>query len=262
MRRLLKGETPEGPFERPRARGGPLHTLAEMDQTLQAELALSQLRTNDWPDFDVRGDHFDQLDKDRARKELHREQAGRCAFCERRIAPRRPADATTPDASATRIAHLIPIGGRPPRGVRGRPDLALTWSNLFGSCDTSAERGRRHCDDAQGDRPPPVDAPSPADADYAAWLEIQEDDGRFVPAPDAPPWVAPVLALWNLNDDRLREARFYVIIGVEEELAEQADPIGWLRDRLEAVTAWDTDQPHPSAQRRWIEARLSRSDIG
>jgi uncharacterized protein (TIGR02646 family) len=238
-------------MERP---GSPeaLRTLEQLDRELQVRLAVCALALGGGVrDFDVRKTFFDMLDKTRVRAELHREQARRCAFCERRIAPGSPAEVRSAKPSGTRIAHLRPIDDA--------PELALTWSNLFGSCDTDHDPGRNHCDAAQGKGVPPQEA-APDRVDIAEYLEIQVDDGKWVPAPDAPGWVVDVLKLWNLNDRALCEARFYVLVGLEEELSTlptAEEQTALMATRRSEVLVYDSDYDYPSTQRRWLEQELS-----
>jgi uncharacterized protein (TIGR02646 family) len=84
---------------------------------------------------------FNQIDKSAARVGLAREQARLCAFCNRRIDP----EATDGIGQFTmKIAHRVPIDAD--------PSIALTWSNLLGSCDGGQRSGTtlRTCDAAQG----------------------------------------------------------------------------------------------------------------
>jgi uncharacterized protein (TIGR02646 family) len=84
---------------------------------------------------------FNQIDKSAARAGLAREQAQLCAFCNRRVDP----EATDDIGQFTmKIAHRIPIDAD--------PSVALTWSNLLGSCDGGQRSGTtlRTCDAAQG----------------------------------------------------------------------------------------------------------------
>ncbi len=66
---------------------------------------------------------FDQLDKAAMRDSLCVEQGWLCAFCMRRLDPKRR-DGTD---FVMKIAHRVPIAVT--------PSQALDWSNHFGSCD-------------------------------------------------------------------------------------------------------------------------------
>ena len=74
---------------------------------------------------------FDRLDKQKLRREMYREQRSLCIYCEREIAEDHP---------QPRIDHWRPL--------RGVPELALHWKNLYLSCHSEET-----CDSAKGDRP-------------------------------------------------------------------------------------------------------------
>lgn len=111
---------------------------------------------------------FDQNDKATLRQALVAEQGYLCAFCMRRI------DATP----TTRIAHLVPIDLA--------PELALTWSNLFGSCQGDAYPSGSTCDVAQGNTRLSIDPGQPVSI---AKLHYESRPGRdaaaFVTSCDA-----------------------------------------------------------------------------
>jgi uncharacterized protein (TIGR02646 family) len=91
-------------------------------------------------------DAFDQIDKERVRADLAREQGRLCAFCMRRIDPEAiaaPSEGARPEPTM-KIAHRAPIDVDPAK--------ALSWKNLVGSCDGGQRSGGRRwsCDAAQG----------------------------------------------------------------------------------------------------------------
>lgn len=90
---------------------------------------------------------FDQINKQEVREQLAEEQRHLCAFCMRRIEPH----AREGRAVTMKIAHRTPIDVD--------PSLALSWTNLLGSCDGGeGSSGRvRTCDAAQGNSPLTVD---------------------------------------------------------------------------------------------------------
>jgi uncharacterized protein (TIGR02646 family) len=118
---------------------------------------------------------YDQLDKSGARTVLAREQAGLCAFCNRRIDPERKDAHGQP---SLKIAHRTPIDVD--------PSMALTWTNLLGSCDGGQSSGTsvRTCDAAQGSTALSLD---PTRADHVARVRFETREAReglFVTAND------------------------------------------------------------------------------
>ncbi len=118
---------------------------------------------------------YDQNDKPALRQALHKEQGYLCAFCMRRI-DERPTEEPT-----TRIAHLVPI--------HHAPTLALTWSNLVGSCKGDAHPTGSTCDVAQGNSRLSVDPTQPlsiaklryesrAGNDAAAFITSDDSEAR------------------------------------------------------------------------------------
>ena len=77
---------------------------------------------------------FDELDKQKLRVEMYREQRSLCIYCEREVAEGYP---------APRIDHWYPLSER--------PQLGFDWNNLYLSC-TSVET----CDAAKGKQSLPV----------------------------------------------------------------------------------------------------------
>lgn len=77
---------------------------------------------------------FDRLDKDELRQQLVVEQGWLCAFCMRRISETKRDACGEP---TMKIAHRIPISYN--------PSYALTWTNLFGSCDGGQRSQKRYC---------------------------------------------------------------------------------------------------------------------
>lgn len=93
---------------------------------------------------------FDSLEKSKLRTEMYQEQRSLCVYCERRIAE--------DDYPPPRIDHWRPLSLE--------PKLALTWANLYLSCQS-----RETCDSAKGNRPFRLDdadsqLPWPADFPY------------------------------------------------------------------------------------------------
>ncbi len=251
MRQVAKGGGPPGPLERGLPQG---RTLGEMNAGLQDALAVDAWAVGTRPTFDVRGGWFDQIDKPKARAWLFQEQAGRCAFCERPVRDSGPSQVPVAergvDSDGMVIAHFRPIADR--------PDLALTWGNLFGSCDATGPKRRQHCDAIQGATPPPAHAPTPADVDYAAWLEVRAVDGAWLPVEGAPDFVPVILKIFNLNVDSLKVRRRAAVQLEQEALQEQppADKVGWIERRLTSLLQHHTEALFPSARRRFLEREL------
>lgn len=109
---------------------------------------------------------YDQIDKSGARTVLAREQAGLCAFCNRRIDPEGKDEHGQP---SLKIAHRTPIDVD--------PSMALTWTNLLGSCDGGQSSGTavRTCDAAQGSTALTLD---PTQSTSVARVRFERRDGR------------------------------------------------------------------------------------
>lgn len=109
---------------------------------------------------------FNQIDKARAREALGVEQRNLCAFCNRRI------DESAKDEAGQatlKIAHRIPVDVN--------PALALTWSNMLGSCDGGQSSGTnvRTCDAAQRNTALTLD---PTQSASVARVRFERRDGR------------------------------------------------------------------------------------
>jgi uncharacterized protein (TIGR02646 family) len=205
----------------------------------------------------VRSRFFERLDKQRVREILRAEQHGRCAFCEGLVTERAPA---SDDRRSTgmRIAHWTPIE------VDRRK--TLTWSNLFGSCQRQGSDA--HCDVFQESHAPPGDAPTPAEQDYGRWMRLSADGAlrpgeALTPAEEA--WVEALIALFNLNAERLKSARLAAIDGLQQRL-DRSRAEGRRREyklddldiELARLRGECPDVPYPTAQRLWLERRRAR----
>jgi uncharacterized protein (TIGR02646 family) len=192
------------------------------------------------------------LDKAAARRALHEEQAGRCAFCERQVQPVAPASSKQKPA-AMRVAHWRPLSALPAR--------ALDWNNLFGSCHAGG--AEPHCDLAQGDTDPvlPDDqaAPSPSGADYASWLKLLPD-GTLEPVAEAPAYVAFVVLMLNLNAPNLKSARATAVSAIQEHMERRWPGRDVPRSALQQLLDDVHRAPEfPTARRLWLARRLARS---
>ncbi len=118
---------------------------------------------------------FDQIDKAGARDVLCREQSALCAFCNRRIDPNAKDGGGKP---TLRIAHRVPIDVS--------PELALTWSNLLGSCDGGQSSGTavRTCDAAQGNDSLSIDPTQPTSIARVRFERRGAREGLFITSDD------------------------------------------------------------------------------
>ncbi len=123
---------------------------------------------------------FDQIDKARVRADLAREQGWLCAFCMLRIDPRAvapPSDGARPEPTM-KIAHRTPIDVDSAQ--------ALSWRNLFGSCDGGQRAGgvRWSCDAAQGARALRVDPAAAATPARLRYERRGHRQGLFITSDD------------------------------------------------------------------------------
>ena len=140
---------------------------------------------------------FNRIEKRIVRQQLAAEQDALCAFCMRRIDPTRLDDRGEP---TMKIAHRMPIAVR--------PQSALDWANLFGSCDGGqrSEGRYRTCDLAQEDTALTVD---PSDATHVARLRFERRaavSGLFLTS-DEPHLRGDVETTLALNSGELPELR-------------------------------------------------------
>jgi uncharacterized protein (TIGR02646 family) len=154
---------------------------------------------------------FDQLDKAAVRAALAAEQRQLCAFCMRRIDP---AGRDAQGQPTMKIAHRTPISVA--------PDVALTWSNLLGSCDGGQrmEKLYRTCDAAQGDAALTVD---PTRTESVARLRYERrgaTEGLFITADD-PELRGDVEKTLKLNAAGLPAARLSAWKGFQKRALEK-----------------------------------------
>lgn len=211
----------------------------------------------DMPVRDVRARFFDRLDKKRVREILRVEQHGRCAFCEGLVsaAPPGPDDRSS---TGIRIAHWTPIDSDRTK--------ALTWANLFGSCQR--EGADAHCDVYQQSNAPPANAPTPAEQDYGQWMRLSADGSlhpRAALTPTVEDHVVALIKLFNLNADRLKSARLAAIEGLRRRLDRpRAEGIhrpyntADVDAELSRLRGACPDLPYPTAQRLWLDDRRAR----
>ncbi len=130
---------------------------------------------------------FDQLDKAEMREALCVEQGWLCAFCMRRLDPKRR-DGTT---FVMKIAHRVPIAVTPSR--------ALDWSNHFGSCDGGqrSPSGIATCDLAQENVNLSLDPASPASVGQLRLVRRDGAEGLFLETDN--PTLKADLETLNLN---------------------------------------------------------------
>jgi uncharacterized protein (TIGR02646 family) len=217
----------------------------------------AQHKNEDMPAKDVRARFFDRLDKQRVREILRAEQHGRCAFCEGLVsaAPPGPDDRSS---TGIRIAHWTPI--------ESDRTKALTWANLFGSCQRQGTVA--HCDVYQQSNAPPPNAPTPAERDYVQWMRLSADGSlhpRSALTPDAEVNVVALIKLFNLNAERLKSARRSAITGLQQRLDRtRAEGIHRPYNRAEIdaeltrLRGACPDVSYPTAQRLWLEERHAR----
>ena len=200
----------------------------------------AQYGGEDMPARDVRARFFERLDKQRVREILRAEQHGRCAFCEGLVSAAPPAP---DDRSSTgmRIAHWTPI--------ESDRTKALTWANLFGSCQRQGEDA--HCDVYQQSNTPPPNAPTPAEQDYGQWMRLSADGSlhpRAALTPTVEDSVIALIKLFNLNVERLKSKEPTQYKRAElrrrDASAARSDREGIL-DGFRAITT-----PHRDADRR------------
>ena len=217
----------------------------------------AQYGGEDMPARDVRARFFERLVKQRVREILRAEQHGRCAFCEGLVSAAPPAP---DDRSSTgmRIAHWTPI--------ESDRTKALTWANLFGSCQRQGEDA--HCDVYQQSNTPPPNAPTPAEQDYGQWMRLSADGSlhpRAALTPTVEDSVIALIKLFNLNVERLKSKRREAIRGLQDRLGpRRAKHVhreykpAELDEELARLRGACPDLPYPTAQRLWLEERRAR----
>jgi hypothetical protein len=190
MRKVNKGQPPADAIRSGNWQQARLDLAEELAAIEQAEQKTQRARTA----FD------DQVVRPDARLALEHEQQSLCEFCEQSIEsnPRYDAQGQTQRAFI-RVAHWVPL--------KLRPDAALTWTNLFGSCSSFDS-----CDCHQEDAEPRIE--TPAERDWSHSLLFSED-GRGVPSPAADQSFRTAIGngtnqergVWNLNAPSLVAAR-------------------------------------------------------
>jgi uncharacterized protein (TIGR02646 family) len=157
------------------------------------------------------------------RAALVRDQAGLCAYCQRRI---RADDDPSTARSRMKIEHWI--------ARSESSEHQFIWSNLLGVCLGISENGSRgnsqHCDASRSNRKlflHPVAGQGPDPRDHLRYTK----NGRVEPA-DSDTRVAADIATLNLNAWQLVRAREVVLDAAWERLKRSGFAIGELR-RLE-----------------------------